>query len=136
MKMAEYFPNVKKIKYEGPSSKNPLAFKHYNPEEVVLGKKMAEHLRFAVCYWHTLKNLGGDQFGGGTIIRAYNDSSDPMKVADMTMDAAFEFFTKLGVNFWCFHDRDIAPEADNLSETNNASIKLSRKQRSCRRIPG
>ncbi len=116
--MAEYFPNVKKIKYEGPDSKNPLSFKHYNPEEVVLGKKMADHLRFAVCYWHTLKNLGADQFGGNTIIRAYNNSADPMEVADMTMDAAFEFFTKLGVNFWCFHDRDIAPEADNLAETN------------------
>ncbi len=67
--MAEYFPGVKKIKFEGPGSKNPLAFRHYNPDEVVLGKTMAEHLRFAVCYWHTLKNLGGDQFGPGTIIR-------------------------------------------------------------------
>jgi xylose isomerase len=125
--MAEYFTNVKKIKYEGLDSKNPLAFKHYNPEEVVLGKKMAEHLRFAVCYWHTFKNLGADQFGGNTIIRAYNASSDPMEVANMTMDAAFEFFTKLGVNFWCFHDRDIAPEADNLSETNKRLDKMVQK---------
>ncbi|MGD0077719.1 MAG: xylose isomerase [Sedimentisphaerales bacterium] len=125
--MAEYFSKVKKIKYEGPDSKNPLSFKHYNPEEVVLGKKMAEHLRFASCYWHTFKNLGADQFGGGTIIRAYNDSSDPMEVANMTMDAAFEFFTKLGVNFWCFHDRDIAPEADNLSETNKRLDKIVQK---------
>ena len=116
--MAEYFPEVKKIKYEGPGSKNPLAFRHYNPEEVVLGKTMAEHLRFSVCYWHTFKGLGTDQFGSATIIRNYNDSSDPMKVADMTLEAAFELFTKLGVDFWCFHDRDIAPEADNLAETN------------------
>jgi xylose isomerase len=116
--MAEYFPEVKQVKYEGPDSKNPLAFKHYNPEEVVLGKTMAEHLRFSVCYWHTFKGLGTDQFGGQTIIRNYNDSSDPMKVADMTLEAAFELFTKLGVDFWCFHDRDIAPEADNLAETN------------------
>ncbi len=127
--MAEYFPGVKKIKFEGPDSRNPLAFKHYNPDEVVLGKTMAEHLRFAVCYWHTFKNLGADQFGPGTIIRDYNDSSDPMEVADMTLDAAFEFFTKLGVGFWCFHDRDIAPEADNLAETNNRLDKIVAKAR-------
>ncbi|MHC4166181.1 MAG: xylose isomerase [Planctomycetota bacterium] len=125
--MAEYFPGVTKIKYEGPDSKNPLAFKHYIPNEVVLGKTMAEHLRFAVCYWHTFKNLGADQFGPGTIIRDYNDASDPMEVADMTMDAAFEFFTKLGVGFWCFHDRDIAPEADDLAETNKRLDKIVAK---------
>ncbi len=118
LEMGEYFPQVKKIKYAGPGTKDPLAFKHYNPDEVVLGKTMAEHLRFAVCYWHTFKGLGNDPFGPGTMIRNYNDSDDPMKVADMTMEAAFELFTKLGVNFWCFHDRDIAPEADNLAETN------------------
>jgi xylose isomerase len=116
--MAEYFPGIKKIKYEGPDSKNPFAFKHYNPQEKVLGKTMAEHLRFAVCYWHTFKGLGADQFGGPTIIRSYDEPKDPMKRAEATMDAAFEFFTKLGVGFWCFHDRDIAPEADNLAETN------------------
>jgi len=125
--MAEYFPEVKQVKYEGSDSKNPLAFKHYNPKEVVLGKTMAEHLRFSVCYWHTLKNLGADQFGVNTIIRKYNDSSDPMEVADMTMDAAFEFLTKLGVDFWCFHDRDIAPEANNLSETNKRLDKMVEK---------
>jgi len=125
--MAEYFPGVTKIKYEGPDSKNPLAFKHYIPNEVVLGKTMAEHLRFAVCYWHTFKNLGADQFGPGTIIREYNNSSDPMEVADMTLEAAFEFFTKLGVGFWCFHDRDIAPEADNLAETNKRLDKIVAK---------
>ena len=125
--MAEYFSEVKQVKYEGPDSKNPLAFKHYDPEEVILGKTMAEHLRFSVCYWHTFKNLGTDQFGGNTIIRNYNDSSDPMKVADMTLEAAFELFTKLGVNFWCFHDRDIAPEADNLAETNKRLDTIVRK---------
>lgn len=125
--MAEYFSEAKRVEYEGPDSKNPLAFKHYDPEEVVLGKTMAEHLRFSVCYWHTFKNLGTDQFGGNTIIRNYNDSSDPMKVADMTLEAAFELFTKLGVNFWCFHDRDIAPEADNLAETNKRLDKIVRK---------
>jgi xylose isomerase len=79
---------------------------------------MADHFRFAVCYWHTFKGLGGDPFGPGTILREYNNASSEMEVAEQTMQAAFEFFTKLGVGFWCFHDRDIAPEADNLVETN------------------
>lgn len=116
--MTEYFPEVGKIVYEGVGSDNPLAFKHYDASEVIMGKTMAEHMRFAVCYWHTFKGLGGDPFGPGTMIRNYNDSDDEMKVAEMTLEAAFEFFTKLGVGFWCFHDRDIAPEADTLTETN------------------
>ncbi len=116
--MREYFPDVKKVPYEGPGSDNPLAFKHYNAKEKIAGKTMEDHLRFAVCYWHTFKNLGPDPFGGPTMIREYNKFDDPMKVAEETMYAAFEFFQKLGVKFWCFHDRDIAPEADNLKETN------------------
>ena len=116
--MTEYFPEVGKIAYEGADSDNPLAFKHYDAGEVIMGKTMAEHLRFAACYWHTFKGLGGDPFGPGTMIRNYNDSADEMKVAEMTLEAAFEFFTKIGVEFWCFHDRDIAPEADTLAETN------------------
>ncbi|MHC5160563.1 MAG: xylose isomerase, partial [Planctomycetota bacterium] len=122
--MNTFFPTIKKIKYEGPDSKNPLAFKHYKANQKVMGKTMAEHLRFAVCYWHTFKGLGSDPFGPGTIIRSYNASDDPMQVAEDTMQAAFEFFTKLGVNFWCFHDRDIAPEADTLAETNRRLDKI------------
>ena len=128
--MTEYFPGVKKIQYEGPESRNALAFRYYNAKEKVLGKTMAEHLRFAVCYWHTFKGLGGDQFGGPTFERSYNASGDPMVVAEETMRAAFEFFTKLGVNYWCFHDRDIAPEADTLAETNrrlDVIVKLAKK---------
>jgi xylose isomerase len=128
--MTEYFPGVKKIHYEGPDSKNALAFKHYHAKEKVLGKTMAEHLRFAVCYWHSFKGLGSDQFGGPTFVRNYNASSDPMTVAEETMRAAFEFFTKLGVNFYCFHDRDIAPEADTLGKTNrrlDKIVKLAKK---------
>ena len=106
--MSEYFPGVQKIKYEGPDSKNPFAFRHYHAKAVVRGKTMAEHLRLAVCYWHTFKGLGGDPFGPRTIIRNYNDSSDPMEVANMTLDVAFEFFTELGVGFWCFHERIVA----------------------------
>ena len=122
--MPEFFPKIGKIKYEGPDSKNPLAFKHYNPKQKVLGKTMADHLRFSVCYWHTFKGLGADPFGPGTIIRKYDASGDPMAVAEMTLWAAFEFFGKLGVHFWCFHDRDIAPEADTLSETNKRLDKI------------
>ncbi|MHC5146262.1 MAG: xylose isomerase [Planctomycetota bacterium] len=128
--MNEFFPKIKKIKYEGRDSKNPMAFKHYKANQKILGKTMAEHLRFAVCYWHTFKGLGGDPFGPGTMIRSYNNSGDPMQVAENTMHAAFEFFTKLGVNFWCFHDRDIAPEADTLAETNkrlDKMVKLAKK---------
>lgn len=122
--MAEFFPSVKQIKYEGAGSKNPFAFKHYNADEKVLGKTMAEHLRFAVCYWHTFKGLGSDPFGPGTAIRPWNEPDSPMDVAEATLRAAFEFFTKLGVGFWCFHDRDVAPEADNLAETNKRLDKI------------
>lgn len=125
--MKEYFTGVQKIQFEGPDSRNPFAFKHYKADEMINGKSMADHLRFAVCYWHTFKGLGGDPFGGPTMIRDYNKASDPMQVAEDTMDAAFEFFTKLGVGFWCFHDRDIAPEADTLAETNKRLDKIVAK---------
>ncbi len=120
----EVFPTVQKIEFEGPESDNPFAFKHYNAKEKVLGKTMAEHLRFAVCFWHTFKGTGQDPFGPGIWIRPWNEPSDPMEAAEMTMRAAFELFTKLGVEFWCFHDRDIAPEADNLAETNRRLDKM------------
>ena len=124
--MKRFFPTVGEIKYEGPKTRNPLAFRHYNAKEKVLGKSMADHLRFAVAYWHTFKGTGSDPFGPGTMIRGWNTSSDPMKVAEMTLRAAFEFYTKLGVEFWCFHDRDIAPEADTLAETNRRLDRIVR----------
>ncbi len=116
--MAEYFPNVKKIGYEGPDSTNPLAFKWYNPDEIVAGKTMREHLRFGVAYWHTFRGTGSDPFGTGTMPHPWAEASDPVVAAEQTVHAAFEFFKKLGVDFYCFHDRDIAPEADSLKETN------------------
>jgi len=125
--MTEYFPEVKKrIRYEGPDSKNPLAFKHYNPRQKVLGKTMAEHLRFSVCYWHTFKGQGLDMFGAPTMQRRYAQGENEMAVAEQTMHAAFEFFTKLGVSFWCFHDTDIAPEAESLSDTERRLDKMVR----------
>jgi len=122
--MKEFFPEVKKIEYQGPGSKEPLAFKHYRPEKKVMGKTMAEHLRFSVCYWHTFKGTGADPFGPGTAVREWDRPDDPVKAAEQTMRAAFEFLDKLGVGFWCFHDRDIAPEADDLSETNKRLDKM------------
>jgi xylose isomerase len=120
-----YFPEVTApIAYGGPDSRDPLSFKHYDAQQRVLGKTMAEHLRFAVCYWHGFKNLGADPFGAPTMVRAYNASADAMAVAHATLDAAFEFFTKLGAPFWCFHDRDIAPEGATLAETNRRLDKI------------
>jgi xylose isomerase len=113
-----YFPEVSEpIRFEGKDSKDPLAFKIYNPDKVVGDKTMREHLRFAVCYWHTFKANGLDPFGAPTMLRAWDAASEPLQRAKDTMDAAFEFFTKLGVDFWCFHDRDIAPEGASFKES-------------------
>jgi xylose isomerase len=116
--MQEYFPTVKKIAFEGPDGTNPLAFKQYNPEAVIAGKTMREHLRFAIAYWHTMKGEGADPFGGASLIRPWNTSADPMQRAEDTMQAAFEFFTKIGADYYCFHDRDICPEGDSLAQSN------------------
>jgi xylose isomerase len=119
-----FFPEIDTIRFEGSDSQNPLAFKHYNKDEVVLGKTMADHLRFSVCYWHTFKSLGADMFGPPIFDRSWAQASDPMKNAEDTLQAAFEFFTKLGVQFWCFHDRDIAPEGATLAESNASLDKI------------
>ncbi|MGI6137447.1 MAG: xylose isomerase [Candidatus Hydrogenedentales bacterium] len=129
--MTVYFPEVSKpIAFEGPDSKNPLSFKHYNPNEKVMGKTMADHLRFAVSYWHTLKGEGSDMFGVPTMKRIYNEGDNPLQIAEQTLEAAFEFFTKLGVKFWAFHDSDIAPEEDTLAATQknlDHIVKLAKK---------
>lgn len=116
---AEHFAGLPKIAYEGPQSDNPLAFKHYNADEKVGSKTMAEHLRFGIAYWHAFRGAGSDPFGPGTIVRKWESSSkDPVSVAKVRMDAAFEFYQKIGAPFWCFHDRDIAPEGATLAESN------------------
>ena len=116
--MAEAFPGIKKIRYEGPKSKNPLAFKHYNAKAMVEGKTMAEHLRFSVAYWHTFRNGGADPFGAPTRVMPWDDGSDSIENAQTRVRAAFEFFQKLGVEYYCFHDRDVAPEGDTLAQSN------------------
>lgn len=116
--MPAAFPKIPKIKYEGPKSKNPLAFKHYNANAVVAGKTMREHLRFAVAYWHTFRGTGSDPFGAGTMQRPWDDGSNSVANAENRARVAFEFFEKLGAPFYCFHDRDLAPEGDSLRASN------------------
>tara|TARA_B000000557_G_scaffold110468_1_gene89709 strand:- start:3 stop:1340 length:1338 start_codon:yes stop_codon:yes gene_type:complete len=114
----EYFPGIQKIKFEGKGSDNPLSFKYYDPEKLVNGKPMREHLRFATAYWHTFCGTGGDPFGPGTKIYPWDVANDPIQSAHQRLDAAFEFFTKLGTEFFCFHDRDMSPERKDVKETN------------------
>ena len=109
----EYFSGIGTIPFEGRGSDNPLAFKVYEADRRIGGKTMAEHLRFAVCYWHTFCNAGQDPFGPGTR-RFPWDGGEPLAAAEARLDAAFEFFTKLGVPYWCFHDVDLAPDADDI----------------------
>ncbi|MHA7833828.1 MAG: xylose isomerase [Algiphilus sp.] len=113
----EYFPGIGQIQYEGPESDNPLAFKAYDPARQVAGKSMEEHLRFAVCYWHNFCATGADTFGPGTRHYPWMRQTDPAAAAADRMDAAFEFFTKLNVPFWCFHDVDIAWEGQSVIES-------------------
>lgn len=116
---SEFFPSVEKITYKGPHSKDPLSFRHYNPDEVILGKPMKDWLRFSVCFWHTFTGGGGqDPFGAKTLQRPWEEGiSDPMELAKRRIDVAFELFIKLGVEFYTFHDFDVAPEMDTLEDS-------------------
>ncbi|TAH12320.1 MAG: xylose isomerase [Curvibacter sp.] len=117
--MSHYFPTVTPIAYEGPQSTNPLAFKWYDKDRMVLGKRMEEHLRFASCYWHTFCWNGLDPFGGDTFQRPWHAMPDPMAAAKAKAEVAFEFFAKLGAPYYCFHDRDVAPEGATPRESVN-----------------
>ncbi|HEX7631793.1 MAG TPA: xylose isomerase [Lacunisphaera sp.] len=119
-----HFPRLGPIAYEGPGSTNPLAFHHYNPDETIDGKTLSEHLRFSIAYWHSFRGAGSDPFGPGTIQRPWERGKDPVSIAKVRMDAAFEFFQKIRAPFWCFHDRDIAPEGRTLAESNRNLAKL------------
>src|SRR5213083_2876073 len=116
--MPSAFPDVSKIQFEGAKSKNPLAFKHYNPDEVVEGKGMKDQLRFSVTYWHTFRGQLADMFGVGTAVRPWEDGTNSAKMARKRVRVAFEFIEKLGAPFYAFHDRDVAPEGKDLRETN------------------
>ena len=116
--MQPAFPKISKIKFEGAKSKNPLAFKHYNPDENVGGKTMRDHLRFAVVYWHTFRGTGSDPFGAGTMLRPWDDGTNSVANAQNRVRVAFEFIEKLGAPYYCWHDRDVAPEGATLAESN------------------
>ena len=113
----EFFKNLPNVKYEGRTSQNPLAFHFYNPDEIIGGKTMREQLRFAMSYWHTMCAEGVDMFGVGTADKSYG-AQNPMEQAKNKAYAAMELMNKLDIDYFCFHDRDIAPEAATLSETN------------------
>ena len=125
--MGEIFPDLPKINYEGENSSKLLSFKYYKPEEKIRGKKMKDILRFAVAYWHTFCHDGSDPFGQGTLFKPWNKINDPIERAEKKAEGAFEFMNKLGVNYFCFHDRDIAPAGENLKETNYNLDKIAEK---------
>ncbi len=112
----EYFPGIGKIKFEGKESRNPLSFRYYDPEKVIMGKKMKDWLRFSMAWWHTLCAEGSDQFGGGTKTFPWNEASDPLEAAKAKMDAGFEIMQKLGIEYYCFHDVDLISEGRNVEE--------------------
>lgn len=116
MSKKEYFPGIGKIKFEGKESRNPLSFRYYDPEKVIMGKKMKDWLRFSMAWWHTLCAEGGDQFGGGTKTFPWNEASDPLEAAKEKMDAGFEIMQKLGIEYYCFHDVDLISEGKSVAE--------------------
>ncbi len=127
-----YFPDVPQIEFEGPESRNPLAFKHYNPDEMIEGQNMKELFRFAVCYWHTFRGAGSDPFGPGTMQRPWDDGSESIENALKRVDVAFEFISKLQAPCYCFHDRDVAPDGETLAEAHKnfdtVAARLKEKQ--------
>jgi len=133
----EYFPGIGKIKYEGPKSDNPLAFKYYDPNKKVGNKTMKEHLRFAVAYWHSFCGDGTDPFGAATHPHPWIvDAKNPMEAAEHKLDAAFEFFTKLGAEYYCFHDRDMAPEGATPAESEKNLMSLVAKAKDRQKSTG
>jgi xylose isomerase len=134
---SSYFPEVEtKIAYEGKDSKNPLSFKYYNPDQKVGNKTMSEHLRFSIAYWHTFKGDGQDMFGGPAYDRPWNKPGDLLDNAAATLDAAFEFFQKLGVQYYCFHDRDIAPEGATFTESCANLEKIVAQAKALQKVTG
>ena len=123
--MNTYFPNIPEIKYEGSKTKNPFAFRYYDAERVILGKKMKEHLPFAMAWWHNLCAAGTDMFGRDTADKSFNAEKGTMAHAKAKVDAGFEFMKKLGIEYFCFHDADLVPEADDIDETNKRLDEIS-----------
>ncbi|MBV8455509.1 MAG: xylose isomerase, partial [Acetobacteraceae bacterium] len=121
----DFFTIAEPLRYEGPESRSPLAFRWYDKDRGVLGKRMEDHLRFAVAYWHSFCWPGTDPFGGDTFRRPWMRGGDTMEGARQKADVAFELFHLLDVPFFCFHDRDIAPEGATLKETNRNTREIA-----------
>jgi xylose isomerase len=122
--MANYFKDISKINYKGVDSNDPLSFRYYDENKIVLGKSMKEQLRLATCYWHTFTWPGLDPFGGPTFDRPWMEKGDPIEKAEKKLDEAFDFFTKITTPFFCFHDRDISPEGSNYRETQKSFFHI------------
>ena len=116
MAQKEYFPGIGKIKFEGKESKNPMAYRYYDAEKVIMGKKMKDWLKFAMAWWHTLCAEGSDQFGGGTKTFPWNEGPDALTIAKQKADAGFEIMEKLGIEYFCFHDVDLVSEGNSIEE--------------------
>ncbi len=132
----EYFLGIPKIKYEGAKSKNALAFRHYNADEKIGSKTMKEHFRFSVAYWHAMKNPLADPFGAGTALRPWDDRTDSVQNAKNVAHACFEFMDKMGIEYYCFHDRDVSPELGSLAESNAALDQVSDELLSLQKATG
>ena len=121
----EYFKGIKEIKYEGKDSTNPFAFKYYNPDKIVAGKTMRDHFKFAIAYWHSFCGVGLDPFGQGTQNFPWDKSDDPLQAAKDKADAAFEFISKMGFDYFCFHDFDLIQEADTFQESEQRLLAIT-----------
>jgi xylose isomerase len=135
MKKTQYFPTPQ-IRFEGPGTTNPLAFRYYDPAEVVEGRTMEEHMRFSIAYWHSFRGVGADPFGPGTIVRPWEKGKNALAVALVRLEAGFEFFQKIRAPFWCFHDRDIAPEGATLAESNQNLDKVVARAKALQKETG
>src|ERR1035437_2977112 len=122
--MTGYFKDIPAISYGGPASANPLSFRHYDKDRVVLGKRMEDHLRFAACYWHSFTWTGSDPFGGATFERPWFQGGTPMELAKIKAENAFDFFSKLGAPYYCFHDRDVSPEGATPRESHENFLQM------------
>jgi xylose isomerase len=134
--MPAAFPKIKPIRYEGPDSKNPLAFKHYNANELIEGRSMKEHLRFSVVYWHTMRGMGADMFRVGTMHRPWEDGTNSMAMALRRVPVLFEFCEKLGAPYYAFHDRDVAPEGRDLRESHRNLDRVAKELKQLQRDTG
>ena len=121
----EFFKGISEIKYEGSKSNNPLSFKYYNPDKIIAGKTMKDHFKFAVAYWHSFCGQGADPFGAGTQVFPWDKESDPKKAAVDKADAAFEFISKMGFEYFCFHDFDLIQEAPTFSESEDRLLFIT-----------